>query len=355
MKPSLFLILLFSCLISSAQNNPVPYLEAHHYSFSLEKGFEGPLTDTLRARLTPYRLILQAEGGSHFLTIYERLELDWLIFLHERMGMTHFIGELGVSNAVLVNKYLEKGDRALYPFHKITFLDGLRQYNQQLPAGQQLVLTGVDFERPGTYIRGLKILLPEQVPPQPIGDAIGLIRQAPDSGYDCDGTIRLNDRLKQTLADHEQDFKVYLGSAYDDFEKIVRNNGSCKDPLRNRNGHMAENFLALDRGITAPVYYGEFGMAHTILKNHQLLASIINDSAPFKDKVAVINLYCYNCTTPEEGASNWALKGIEKDILRYFLPLCEGDFTLFDLSGDEQGVAPYRAYGQFLIIAKGQH
>jgi hypothetical protein len=353
MKPTLFLFLLFPCVISSAQDNPIPYLNAHHYSFSLEKGFEGPLADTLHARLTPYHLILQAEGGSHFLTIYERLELDWLIFLHERMGMTHFIGELGISNAVLVNKYLETGNRALYPFHKITFLDGLRQYNQQLPAGQRLVLTGVDFERPDTYIRGLKLLLPEQAPPQPISDAIGLIRQAPDSGYDCEGTIHLNDRLKKTLADHEQDFKIYLGSAYADFEQIVRNNGSCKDPLRNRNGHMAENFLALDREITAPVYYGEFGMAHTILKNRDL-ASIINSTVAFKEKVAVINLYCYNCTTPEEPVSNWPLKGMENDILRYFLPLCEGDFTLFDLSGDDQVVAPYRAYGQFLIVAKAQ-
>jgi hypothetical protein len=355
MKTALFLILLFPCFISRAQDSPVPYLSAHHYSFTLEKGFEGPLADTLLARLTPYRLILQAEGGSHFLTIYERLELDWLTFLHERMGMTHFIGELGVSNAVLVNKYLGTGDRALYPFHKITFLDGLRQYNQQLPSGQRLVLTGVDFERPSTYIRGLKLLLPGQPPQETISAAIELIRQAPDSGYDCDGTLRLNDRLKQALADHEQDFKAYLGSDYADFEKIVRSNGSCKDPLRNRNDHMAENFLALDREITAPVYYGEFGMAHTILKNHRLLASIINDSAPFKNKVAVINLYCYNCTTPEEGASNWALNGIEKDILHYFLPLCEGDFTLFDLSGSDPVVARYRVYGQFLIVAKEQH
>jgi hypothetical protein len=354
MKSAIGLILLFLHLAAPAQNDPSRYLSTHHYPFSLEKGFEGPLADTLHARLTPYRLILQAEGGSHFLTIYERLELDWLIFLHERMGMTHFIGELGVSNAVLVNKYLETGDRALYPFHKITFLDGLRQYNQQLPAGQRLVLTGVDFERPSTYTRGLKLLLPGQPPPETIAAAIELIRQAPDSGYDCDGTLHLNERLKETLADHEQDFKAYLGSTYADFEKIVRSNGSCKDPLRNRNGHMAENFLALDREITAPVYYGEFGMAHTILKNHRLLASIINDSDPFKGKVAVINLYCYNCTTPEEGASNWALKGIEKDILRYFLPFCKGDFTFFDLSGSDPVVAPFRAYGQFLIIAKGQ-
>jgi hypothetical protein len=354
MKPALSFILLFLYLAAPAQNDPSLYLDAHHYSFSLEKGFEGPLADTLHARLTPYRLILQAEGGSHFLTIYERLELDWLIFLHESMGMTHFIGELGVSNALLVNKYLETGNRALYPFHKITFLDGLRQYNQQLPAGQRLVLSGVDFERPSTYIRGLKLLLPGQVPPQPISNAIGLIRQAPDSGYDCNGTLHLNDRLRQTLADHEQDFKAYLGSAYADFEKIVRNNGSCKDPLRNRNDHMAENFLALDRKITAPVYYGEFGMAHTILKNRDL-ASIINSAGAFRGKVAVINLYCHDCSTPQEPVSNWPLKGIEKDILKYFLPLCKGDFTLFDLSGDDPVVAPYRAYGQFLIVAKGQH
>jgi hypothetical protein len=350
----MLLAFIFFSLAVTAQDELSHYLDTHHYPFTLEKGFEGLLADTLHARLAPYRLILQAEGGSHFLTIYERLELDWLIFLHERMDMTHFIGELGVSNAVLINKYLETGDRALYPFHKITFLDGLLQYNQQLPAGQRLVLTGVDFERPSTYTRGLKLLLPGQPPPETIAAAIELIRQAPDSGYDCDGTLHLNERLKETLADHEQDFKAYLGSTYADFEKIVRSNGSCKDPLRNRNGHMAENFLALDREITAPVYYGEFGMAHTILKNHRLLASIINDSDPFKGKVAVINLYCYNCTTPEEGASNWALKGIEKDILRYFLPFCKGDFTFFDLSGSDPVVAPFRAYGQFLIIAKGQ-
>ena len=74
---------------------------------------------------------------------------------------------------------------------------------------------------------------------------------------------------------------------------------------------MAENFLAFDREIKAQVYFGEFGEVHTILKNRDL-ASIINASPPFMGKVAVIDLYCYDCSTPAEAVSNWPLNGMER-------------------------------------------
>jgi hypothetical protein len=347
MKSTLAIVFLFCCLTAKSQDDLLRYLGAHHYSFSPEKGFEGALADTLYSKLVGDRLILEAEGGSHYLTLYKQLKMDWLRFLHARMGLIHFIGEAGTSNAVLINKRLKVGDSL----------------------EQRLVFSGIDFERASTYIRGLKVLLPVQsssaptpsaptqpspTPSTPISAAIGLIRQAPDTGFDCDAVLRINDQLKKMLAGNESGFREYLDSAYRDFEKIVRNNGSCKDPLRNRNPHMADNFLTLDREVKAPVYFGEFGEAHTVLKNRDL-ASIINASPPFMGRVAVINLYCQDCSTPAETVSNWPLKGIEKDILRYFLPLCEGDFTLFDLSGPDPVVAPYRAYGQFLIVARGQH
>ena len=317
------------------------------------------MADTLHSKLAEYRLILQAEGGSHELTLYQQLELDWLRFFHERMGLNHFIGEAGTSNAVLINKYLKTGDSSAHLIRKTIFFEGLYLYNAGFSPDHRLLFTGIDFERASTYIRGLKTLLPAQsasapTPPAPISAAIGLIRQAPDTGLDCDAVLRINDQLKKTLAGNETGFRKYLDTAYSDFEKIVRNNGTCKDPLRNRNPHMADNFLAFDREIKAPVYFGEFGEAHTVLKNRDL-ASIINASPAFMGKVAVINLYCHDCSTPAEVVSNWPLKGIEKDILRYFLPLCEGDFTLFDLSDPGPVVAPYRAYGQFLIVAKRQH
>lgn len=102
------------------------------------------------------------------------------------------------------------------------------------------------------------------------------------------------------------------------------------------------------------IYYGELGMAHTILKN-KVAASLINDLPQFKDKVCVVNLYCYNCTTEKEKVSNWPLKKIDNDIQKYFLPLCVSDFTLFDLSENSELTKKYRDYGQFLIIAKDQN
>ena len=341
-------------LVTKAQDDLSRYLNAHHYSFSLEKGFGGALADTLYSKLADDRLILQAEGGSHYILLYQRLELAWLGFLHERLGLVHFVGEAGTSNAVLIDKYLRTGDSSAHWLRKTALFEALYRYNALFPPDRRLTMTGIDFERSSTYSRGLKALLPVQSPPGPISAAIGLIRQAPDTGLDCDAVLQLNAQLKKALAANEPAFKEYFDTAYPDFEKIVRNNGTCKDALQNRNEHMAVNFLAFDQEVRAPVYFGEFGEAHTVLKNRDL-ASIINKSGPFRGKVAVINLYCYACSTPEEPVSNWPLKGMEADIIRYFLPLCEGDFTLFDLSGSDPAVAPYRAYGQFLIIAKGQH
>jgi hypothetical protein len=104
------------------------------------------------------------------------------------------------------------------------------------------------------------------------------------------------------------------------------------------------------------MYYAELGGAHTMLSRQVTAASIINASEQFKDKVCVVNLYCDNCTTPEEGpASNWSFGNIEKQIAKYFLPLCKSDFTLFDLTGDDPVIKKFQAYGQFLIVARNQN
>ncbi len=351
----LFAVLLcLTVLTTAAQTDPSAWLRSHHYSFSPSAGFEGPLADTLARELSAYRLILQAEGGSHYLTLYDTLQLAWLKFLHQRRGLTCFIGESGTSEAVLFNRYLQNPDSSLRKLRKRFFFENLYKYNSTLSASHQLYFAGIDFERPVTYMLALKALLPSTPPPATISAAIGLIIQSPDSGYDCDATIAFNKQIKRSLDAAEPIYRDYLGKGYPDFEKIVRNNGSCKDALRNRNYHMADNFLALDKTTNADVYYGEFGEAHTILKN-RVLAALIARNERFHDKVAVINLYCLDCSNTREGNSNWPFREIEADIQRYFLPLCESDYTLFDLSGDAREIARYKTYGQWLIVAKGQH
>jgi hypothetical protein len=347
-------LILSASLVASAQSDLTAYLQTHAYAFSLRDGFQGPLRDTLTRRLAAYRLILQAEGGSHGLDFYNQLQAAWVKFLHEKLGVTCLFEECGTSVAVLCNRFLRLGDSSLVGYRQRIFFDSLYRYNATLPPGERLYCAGVDFEWQSTYIRGLKVLLPDAPAPAAIRRAIDRIRAAPDKGFTCEDALVFNRKLKRSLNDADAEYRGYLGANYADFDRIVRNNGGCDDVTRDRNGHLAANILARDREIGAAHYFAEFGEGHTILKNRNVLAGILSRSEAFREKVAVINLYCYDCTTPEIYTSNWPLFDVEVDIQRYFLPFCAGDFTFFDLSGDDPAIARFKAYGQFLIVAKRQ-
>lgn len=173
-------------------------------------------------------------------------------------------------------------------------------------------------------------------------------------GIHCDYIVALNSKLKEGINNNPAEFQKYFSKNFSDIKQIVFNNGSCNDAQKNRNKNMAENFLSFDNKENDRIYYGQLGMAHTILKN-KTTASYLNENPKFKNKVCVINTYCYNCSTPKEQVSNWQVHKIEPDILKYFLPYCNKDFTLFDLSDNIELTKKYRAYGQFLIIAKNQN
>src|SRR6478609_2464961 len=95
LKVFLIFVLVFLSSQLYAQDDLNQYLESHHYSFSLENGFSKATSDTLQQKLKNYKLILQAEGGSHFLKFYGPLQFMWVSFLNTHFGVTHFFGELG--------------------------------------------------------------------------------------------------------------------------------------------------------------------------------------------------------------------------------------------------------------------
>ena len=317
------------------------YLTTHKYGFQLGSGFDARTRDSLRVLLKPYRLLLQAEGGSHDLDIYLHLPLVWIRFLHETFGLQHFFFEGGQGGAVLQRAYLRSGDTTVLRLQQKTFWEDLRAYDPHITPGG-----GVDFERPRQTVPALQNLFTQPVPPS-LATIAALVA---DTTRDCDAWITRTKALQTEFRQHEFALKTYLGDAYPDFIDIIQNAGSCKDVYRNRNGHMADRLMAFAARENDPIYFGEFGEAHTVLNSKQSLAHIITHSPGWAGKVCTVNLYCYQCTT-DEPVSNWPLKGMEADIQKYFLPLCDGDFTLFDLSGLPQ----YAAYGQLLIIAKGQH
>jgi hypothetical protein len=349
-----FLLLTMLTKSGLAQEELSGYLKTHHYSFTLDSGFDTQTRDTLRNKLENYQLVLQAEGGSHYLDFYNRLTMVWFRFLNADLGLTHFFLEAGHSSAILVNKFLETGDTGYIKLRNNPFLGTLYEYNAGIEPKKKLHIFGVDFERPWSYVRGLKTILPGEIPPAEITPFIDQIREANDTIRNCDYILNINRQLKKALSQHEALFKAYLGNNFNDFEHIILNGKNCKDALNNRNGNMASNFLSFARETGDKIYYGELGEAHTIL-NYRNVGSLINKAPGFEGKVATVNVYCYKCTTAEEAVSNWPLRKIEKDILTYFLPYCAGGFTLFDLTGESAPISRYKAYGPFLIIAKEQH
>ena len=349
-----FLLMVFISARVCGQSDLERYLSTHYYSFSPGNGPGPALSDTLVRKLRSYRVILQAEGGSHYLSLYNDLSLMWLRFLNRQLGVTHFFFEFGHSADLLCNAGLANGDSSYWFFARRTMWNDLYTYNRSRPEKNRLHPIGIDFESRRTYVKALRLLLPGGVPPpQEIGSTLNPVLWGPDTLADCKAQIHLNAMIKKSLLLYQSTYKRYLGDGYADFEQIILNPGSCKDVLRNRNQHMAASFLAFDARLQDSIYYGELGQAHTVLNNRNV-GSILNQSPGFAGRVCVINMYCDQCSTPVEAVSNWTFKKIEPDIQRYFLPLCSSGFTIFDLSDPSPAIDRFRAYGQFLIIARNQ-
>lgn len=327
------------------------YLSAHAYPFTLDSGFDARTRDSLRHRLQGYRLILQAEGGSHDLSIYTRLPLLWIAYLNQQFGLRHFFLEAGHGSDVLERQYLRTEDSAFILVRDKAFWKGLYAYDQSLPEDRRVLPGGgVDFERARTCIPALKLLWKQtRALPDVLRTSDRLLADAPDTTRDCDTLLALLKALNRECTRFEPQFREYLGSAYGDFADMVRNPGSCKDVFRNRNGHMASRLLDFAAREGDPLYYGEFGEAHTVLHTKASLAHLVNEAPGWEGRVCTVNLYCYQCTA-DESVNNWPLKPLEADILEHCLPLCNGPFTLFDVSG----LSRFSAYGAFLIVARGQ-
>lgn len=328
------------------------YLSEHHYSFTLNEGFTPIATIKLKEKFSNYKVIIQSESGSHHMNLYYHLPLMWIKFFNKNFGLKHFFYEGGADIAFLENLYLHSQDTVhLIPRHARIF-ENFKKMNSLLDS--KVFTFGIDFNSPRNYIMALKALQPSSVPPASIERNATLITEADTTTINCTRMVKLNKKLRAGLQHHEQDYKKYFGLLYPDFHRIINQKGTCKDVYRDRNSNLAANFLSFDAVVNDSIYFGELGMAHTLLNRKNTAAYKINESSKFKNKVAIINMYCHNCTSSVEATSNWALKGIEHDIMEYFLPLCSSNFTLFDLSEDTILINKYRAYGQFLMIVKNQ-
>jgi hypothetical protein len=87
----------------------------------LKEGFDARTSAMLKEKLAPYKLVLQAQGGSHFLNIYTYLAPAWLSFLNEHFGTTIFFNEAGHSASVVYDEFLKTGDTSFLVFRGKAF------------------------------------------------------------------------------------------------------------------------------------------------------------------------------------------------------------------------------------------
>src|SRR5262249_45490767 len=136
-------------------------------------------------KLQKYRIVMLAEGGSHFLDLYDDLEYHFLRVMAEGSGGRTMVLECGSATALLINKYLETRDTTYLPRFgdpgAVVFWDRIYRYNAGLPPNERVKMAGIDFESPRAYFKALRLLLPAGPAPTPIAPAVALIRQSPDS------------------------------------------------------------------------------------------------------------------------------------------------------------------------------
>ena len=336
------------------------YAAANMCTLNIKDTSSNCLSGILQKKINDSRIIMLGEGGSHYLEFYTPLELYFITMLNSKHAVTTIVMECGSSVAFLCNKFLQTGDSSYLPKFSsssaVSFWNTLYRYNQGKSMGQRIKVAGIDFESPRSYFKALRLLLTDNTVPESIAREIALIRNSSDS-ISCDALVKSDQLFKHSLKANEIAWKQYFGDNFPEVKLIVSNKGSCKDAYRNRNHNMQQRFELLHASLKEELYFCVLGQAHTNLKAKNAARLLNTDKqGPFAGKVTVINTYCHNCTTSKEPVYNWTLKGGEQDIKASLLALCKEDFTLFDFSDVQNPVIKnLTSYGQFLLVAQGQH
>lgn len=344
---------------SPGLSSPDSYLAGHHYPLTPDDQHLAENKTRFAGKLEGYKILMLAEGGSHFLDLYDDLEYHFLRLMAEGSGVRTMVLECGSATALLCNKYLETGDTTyLPPFNAgaFVFWGRIYRYNAGLPPDQRIKIAGIDFESPRAYFKAFRLLLPAGPAPTPIAAAIGLLRNSPDT-LPCTEMTRIDKQVKQSLRSDETTWKEYFGQHFEEAKLIITNQGSCRDVYKNRNRNMKVRLEELDARLQEKLYFCVLGMAHTTLRGNNIAHALTtDDKSPFFQKVAVINTYCDQCSTPKEPVSNWPLKEMENDIRSTLIGYCTQDITLFDWSQPvDPATTRWRSFGQYLLIARNQH
>lgn len=278
-------------------------------------------------------------GEIHYLEANYIVQTDLLIHLNKHFGVRHLLIEFGRAEAFLYNQYLKTGsERYLnqtFPgfcqFEKFLIgINKLYEYNLGLSSDNKLIVHGLDFEREPGLSASLYFLLSDYSG----NPLIENLRNSIKSRLDTIGVER-----------DTKDYNLYLKERIlsltlpDDNNKhvidYILGNNSFASNLSERDNHMAQTFLALD--TTSEAYFGQFGIAHTMLNALGGFAAILNSHIQYQNKVLVTNMYSVN--------SNNSLP---------FLDINDCVVTLYRFDPHDNTYEAFSRRGQWALILKDQ-
>jgi len=269
-----------------------------------------------------YKVILT--GESHGMAMNYRLRRAFLSYLKQAVNVRYLLLEFGPSQAGALNRYLETGDETvldeMYSYFKGTyewtresysFWQSVYAFNSALPQSERLVCVGIDIEhQPGHALAYLKMLLPNDAPPEGIGSQVDRVRN-----FSRDDTTHFDvaAELSAGLGASTQDYRRYLGEDFFEFSLIVESTVAARDAYRARrtdggrtafrqlrDRRMYLNFVRLYNRLPSGAYWGHFGDAHIFHKRTNnvewLGAQLEYDGSPVAGRVLSIAFAYEDCT-----------------------------------------------------------
>lgn len=297
-----------------------------------------------------YRFFFVGEEHRH--RINSRLQLAFLLYLHQRAGVRNLIVEGGYSTGFLLNQYLTTGDSGILqkvltnipvcPEDQMALFRQLYHYNQAQPDSLRIRVMGIDLDHsPELSLQVLHTLLPaEATVPQAIAPLIMRIPALHQSPYLDRGEVkRFFKRLARSLARYPEAHAQLWGSHAARVRHLVDNTlagyrfGLIKAMLfqrvwRTREARMYANYLTLRPYLARGGSFAQFGMLHTDLGpssewNFPTLAHRLQhrSDSPVRGDVLTISRYVSHLEERYQ-----TLGGIEAERLRLLVRRADATF-----------------------------
>ncbi len=283
-----FSIFLGTTHIVSSQSSLVTHFRNNSYEINLDGGDFSQM-EFLIPSLDSFDFFIS--GELHGVISNYKIRIRLLKFFHKNAGARYYVIEMGKSRAYLLNQFLLTGDeKFILPSHILEepFWHELYEYNATLDVKEKLIVLGVDFERVESFIKVMKLLLPNKAAPQGIQKGIKYIMEIIAKKIAGGERVKLARKIRQDLEENESIYQEYFGMDFTAFKDIIMNDVPITSKT-SRDKHMVKNLVNYYRQVPKGKYYAQFGMSHVNLSLGHFAAQLNdNTSSPINNKVLTI-------------------------------------------------------------------